>query len=62
MRFRGGGDRYVPTRDETNGREGVVKDCARPPCGRLGEGLCNEPLRDRPAERRDRLAYRVSAD
>lgn len=42
---------------------GGVKDwCVRLLCGRLGEGSCNEPFRDRPAESRDRLAYRVSVD
>lgn len=32
---------------EREREEGVVKDCARPLCGRLGKGSCNEPFRDR---------------
>lgn len=40
---------------ERRGR--AVKDHARLPCGRLGEGSCNEPFRDRRGEIGSLIAY-----
>lgn len=42
---------------EGGGGGRAVKDHARLPCGRLGEGSCNEPFRDRRGEIGSLIAY-----